>query len=419
MSSERLVIRGGKRLVGEVSICGGKNAALAVIPVALLTNDVCTIENLPDIDDIDVLSQMLAYIGAKVTITGRSMTIDPSGVDKSEVPADLASRIRGSSYFLGALLGRCGHSYVPLPGGCNIGQRKMDQHFKGFNQLGAVVKEYEDAVEVESDMLVGTEIYLDMPSVGATVNILLAAVTAKGDTIISNAGKEPHIVDLANMLNAMGARIRGAGTNVIRIKGVEKLHGCTYMIIPDQIETGTLMIAAAATGGDITIHGAIPVHMEALTAKLFEMGVRVYEGDDMIRVVSGGYHRAVNIETLPYPGFPTDLQQPMAALLTCAHGTSTINETIFENRHQHIAQLVRMGADADVNGRIATIRGVEKLHGAQIVATDLRAGAAMIVAALMADGISEIENVHYIDRGYEHIEDKLRSLGAQIERIIV
>ena len=416
--SEVFRICGGQPLKGEVYICGGKNAALAVIPAALLTDDVCVIENLPDVLDIHILTRMLRAIGAKVSFEGNTMTICCKEVDRFDPPVELARMIRGSSYFLGALLGRMGKSRVAMPGGCNIGERKIDLHIKGFQALGATVIDEGEVVDAQVDRLMGAEIYLDFPSVGATVNIMLAAARAEGNTIIVNAGKEPHIVDLANMLNGMGASIRGAGTDVIRIRGTQKLHGCTYTIIPDQIETGTMMIAAAATKGDITIHGAIPVHLEALTAKLLEMGVHVEEGEDMIRVYSHGPHRAISIKTLPYPGFPTDLQQPISALLTTAKGTSIINETIFDGRQRHVPELRKMGAKIEVREEsIAYITGVPSLLGATVAATDLRAGAAMVIAGLMADGVTEIENIHYIDRGYEHFEEKLRSLGAKIERI--
>ena len=417
MSQEVMRVNGGYELNGEVSICGGKNAALAVIPAALLTDDICVIENLPSVSDISVLADMLRHVGAKVTLEKRRMVVDASGLSNCEAPAHLARLIRSSSYFLGALLGRLGMSKVAMPGGCAIGERKIDLHIKGFEALGATVIDDGEMVSACAKKLTGTEIFLDLPSVGATVNIMLAAVLAEGSTLIVNAAKEPHIVDLANMLNSMGAYVRGAGTDIIRIRGMKRLHGCTYTIIPDQIETGTLMIAAAAARGDITIHGAIPVHMEALSAKLLEMGVRVFEGDDMIRILSTGMHRAINVKTLPYPGFPTDLQQPMASLLTIANGVSEINETLYDNRHKHIPELVKMGASATVHGQIAQITGVPRLHGACVTATDLRAGAALVIAGLMAEGVTEISNIHYIDRGYEGIEEKLRSLNARIERV--
>ncbi len=417
MGVEKIRVIGGRPLRGEVNIYGGKNAALAVIPAALLTDDVCVIENVPNMDDIRIIKLMLQELGADVVLKDNVMTVCAAGVRDKQPSAQLAKMIRGSFYFLGALLGRRGYASVAMPGGCKIGERKIDQHVKGFEALGAVVQEDAEAVHARADKLVGTEIYLDMPSVGATVNLMLAAATAQGNTEIINAAKEPHIVDLANMLNSMGARVRGAGTDIIRIRGTNHLHGCNYSVIPDQIETGTYMIAAAGAGGDITIHGAIPVHLDALSAKLLEMGVRVYEGDDMIRVVSQGRLRAVSVQTMPYPGFPTDLQQPLSALLTTAQGVSEINETIFDNRHCHIAELIKMGANATVQGRVATITGVESLHGADVVATDLRAGAAMVIAGLMAKGETTIGNVHYIDRGYERFEEKLRALGADICRI--
>ncbi len=421
MPSERIRIQGGVPLKGEVHICGGKNAALAVLPAALLTDDVCVIDNLPSIDDIPIMADLLRAAGAKVSLRNRVMTIDASGVDHFETPKDLAGRVRGSTYFMGAFLGRVGHGRVAIPGGCQIGARKLDFHFKGFGALGATVTEEGDFIGLSSNGgLIGNEIYLDFPSVGATINLMLASVKAKGNTIIANAAKEPHIVELASMLNGMGAHLRGAGTDTIRVRGVEKLHGCSYSIIPDQIETGTLMIAAAATRGDVIIHGAIPVHLEALSAKLLEMGVHVYEQDDMIRVACDGPYRACHVTTQPYPGFPTDLQQPLSAMLACAMGTSTINETIFEDRQRHIAELCKMGAVANVeNKALATIQGVDHLTGTTVFATDLRAGAAMVIAGLMAQGETLIGNVHYIDRGYESLETKLRSLGARISRITV
>ncbi len=403
MGQEIMRVEGGRELKGEVSINGGKNAALAVIP-------------------IDVLAQMLRHVGAKVSFENneRRMVVDASGVDKYEAPEHLAKLIRGSAYFLGALLGRLGISKVPMPGGCAIGERKIDLHIKGFEALGAQVEDDGEVVFVESKQkLRGAEIFLDIASVGATVNIMLASVLADGLTQIVNAAKEPHIVDLANMLNGMGAYIRGAGTDIIRVRGVKKLHGCNYTIVPDQIETGTLMIAVAAARGDITIHGAIPAHMEALSAKLLEMGIRVFEGDDMIRVLSSGRHRAINVMTAPYPGFPTDLQQPISALLTLADGESEIDETMFDNRLRHIHELVKMGADAKVYGQIARIRGVDRLRGARVEATDLRAGAALVIAGLMAEGVTEISNVHYIDRGYEGLEKKLCALNANIRRVTI
>ena len=418
--AEKLRIYGGHRLEGTVVVNGGKNAALAIIPAALLCNEPCTIENLPQVSDTFALESILRELGAKVELNGSTMTIDPRGVNSTFVPEAHARRLRASYYFVGTLLACFGKAKVSYPGGCTIGNRPIDQHIKGFEALGAKVSTDRGMISAEApDGLHGAELYLDMPSVGATINIMLAATKAQGNTTIVNAGKEPHIVDLANFINAMGGSVKGAGTDTIRIRGGRPMHGCTYAVIPDQIETGTLMIAAAATRGDVLIRGALPTHMEALTAKLLEMGAHVDEGigEDSIRVRSDGNHRHVNIKTLPYPGFPTDLQQPMSVLLSTARGTSIINETIFEMRFKHLEEIRRMGGISQINDRIAIIEGVPKLVGCPVTATDLRAGAALVIAGLMAEGVTDIYNVHFIDRGYEHLEDKLRSLGAQIERL--
>ena len=399
---------------------GGKNAALAIIPAALLSSEPCTIENLPQVSDIAALRDILEELGAKVTLDGSSMTIDPRGVHSTFVPEAHARRLRASYYFVGALLGVFGRADVSYPGGCAIGSRPIDQHIKGFEALGAEVTVDNSMICARAENgLHGAEIYLDMPSVGATINIMLAATRAQGNTIIVNAGKEPHIVDLANFINAMGGSVKGAGTDTIRIRGGRPMHGCTYAVIPDQIEAGTLMIAAAATAGDVLIRGALPTHMEALTAKLLEMGARVDEGigEDSIRVRSDGNHRHVSIKTQPYPGFPTDLQQPMSALLSTARGTSIINETIYEQRHRHLEEIRRMGGQSEIRDRIAIIEGVPRLTGCAVTATDLRAGAALVIAGLMADGVTDIYNVQFIDRGYEHLEKKLSELGAKIERL--
>ena len=399
---------------------GGKNAALAIIPAALLSSEPCTIENLPQVSDIAALRDILEELGAKVTLNGSSMTIDPRGVHRTCVPEELARRLRASYYFVGALLGVFGKADVSYPGGCAIGSRPIDQHIKGFEALGAEVTVDNSMICARAeDGLHGAEIYLDMPSVGATINIMLAATRAKGNTIIVNAGKEPHIVDLANFINAMGGSVKGAGTDTIRIRGGRPMHGCTYAVIPDQIEAGTLMIAAAATAGDVLIRGALPTHMEALTAKLLEMGARVDEGigEDSIRVRSDGNHRHVSIKTQPFPGFPTDLQQPMSALLSTARGTSIINETIYEQRHRHLEEIRRMGGQSEIRDRIAIIEGVPRLTGCAVTATDLRAGAALVIAGRMAEGVTDISNVQFIDRGYEHLEKKLSQLGAKIERL--
>ena len=416
-SKERMLITGGNVLEGEVSVSGGKNTSVAVIPAVLLCDEPCTIENLPDIEDVRALVDILTALGAKVTyVPGEFMQVDPRPAESHTVSYRDAQRLRGSYYLLGALLGRCGRAEVPTPGGCEIGSRPVDQHLKGFRALGAEAEERSGVIRVEAEHLTGGDVFFDMVTVGGTINVMLAAAKAHGTTIIYNAAKEPHIVDLANFLNSMGARVKGAGTDVIRVKGQGYLHSTTYAVIPDQIETGTLMIAAAATRGDVVIRGCIPTHMEALSAKLLEMGAKVSESDDAIRVHTIGPHRAVNIKTQVYPGFPTDLQQPMSALLTTARGTSVIQETIFEQRFRHLDEIRRMGAQVRVMDRTAIIEGVPQLYGAPVTATDLRAGAALVVAGLMAKGVTEIYEPEYIDRGYEHIEEKLCSLGADIHR---
>ena len=414
---EKLRIYGGARLEGEVMVSGGKNAALAIIPAALLADSPSVIENVPDIDDARVVIEMLEYLGAKVTFEDNVMTIDPLTVDKFDPPYELASRMRASYYFAPVLLGVFKRARVPLPGGCDLGARPIDQTVKGMRALGASVETLGGVLEVEADELIGDDIFLDMPSVGATVNSMLAAVSASGTTCIHNAAKEPHIVDLANFLSSMGAVVKGAGTDVIRIRGGRHLHGANYTVVPDQIETGTLMIAAAATGGDVVITGAIPTHMEALSAKLLEMGVHVSSEDDRIHVRSNRNFRAVNVKTLGYPGFPTDLQQPLSALLTVANGTSIVTETIFESRFRFLDELRKMGANSRVIETTAIITGVDRLVGARVHATDLRAGAALVIAGLMAEGMTEISGVGYIMRGYERFDEKLRSLGASIEHV--
>ena len=416
MGKERMLITGGHALEGQVKVSGGKNTAVAVIPATLLCDEPCTIENLPDIEDVHALADILTELGAKVDYEpGKCMRVDPRPAEGTEISYRNAQRLRASYYLLGALLGRCGRAKVPTPGGCEIGSRPVDQHLKGFRSIGADAGEIAGILTAEGT-LTGGDVFFDMVTVGGTVNVMLAAVKAKGQTYIYNAAKEPHIVDLANFLNSMGAKIKGAGTDTIRIRGVQHLHGSTYAVIPDQIETGTLMICAAATGGDVIIDGCIPTHMDALSAKLLEMGVKVTDGDDAIRVHVVGPRRAINVKTQVYPGFPTDLQQPMSALLTTAKGTSLVTETIFEQRFRHLDEIRRMGAHVRVMDRTAIIEGVPELYGAPMTASDLRAGAALIVAALMARGTSEIYEPGYIDRGYEHIEDKLRSLGAEIRR---
>ena len=412
-----MLITGGNALEGEVRVSGGKNTAVAVIPATLLCDEPCTVENLPDIEDVRALVDILRSLGAKVTyVPGEFMTVDPRPAEGRAVGYRLSQRLRASYYLLGALLGRCGQSEVYYPGGCEIGSRPIDQHLKGFAALGVETESVGGRIIAKAEELKGGDVFFDVVTVGGTINVMLAAAKAQGTTIIYNAAKEPHIVDLANFLNSMGAKVKGAGTDVIRIRGQQYLHGTNYAVIPDQIETGTLMIAAAATRGDVVIHGCIPTHMEALTAKLLEMGVRVSDNDDSIRVRCLGGHRAVNIKTQVYPGFPTDLQQPMSALLTTARGTSIIQETIFEQRFKHLDEIRRMGARVRVAERMALIEGVPQLYGAPVTATDLRAGAALIIAGLMATGVTEIYEPEYIDRGYEHIEQKLCSLGATISR---
>ena len=412
-----MLITGGHPLVGEITVSGGKNTAVAVIPAALLCNAPCTIENLPDIEDVHALIDILRLLGAQVEYEPeRYMRIDASTATGCHVPFSLTRRLRASYYLLGALLGRQGMAEVAYPGGCEIGSRPIDQHLKGFAALGAKIEDRGGIVYAKADKLVGNDVFFDVVTVGGTINVMLAAARAQGTTVIYNAAKEPHIVDLANFLNSMGAKVKGAGTDVIRIRGVQELHGCNYTVIPDQIETGTLMIAAAATRGDVNIRGCIPTHMEALTAKLLEMGVRVTENDDSIRVRPQGIQRAVNIKTRVYPGFPTDLQQPMTSLLCMAQGVSTVSETIFEQRFKHLDELRRMGAKIKLMDRTVLIEGVPELYGAPVTVTDLRAGAALVVAGLMAKGVTEIYETSYIDRGYERIEEKLRKLGAEIRR---
>ena len=416
-TKERMLITGGHRLEGEVRVSGGKNTAVAVIPATLLCDEPCTIENLPDIADVHALVDILRALGAKVDyVPNAFMTVDPRPAEGWKVNYINSQRLRASYYLLGALLGRRNEAEVYLPGGCAIGARPIDQHLKGFAALGAEVEQLGGRIHAKAEAMVGSDVFFDVVTVGGTINVMLAAAKAQGNTTIYNAAKEPHIVDLANFLNSMGAKIKGAGTDVIRIRGQQYLHQATYAVIPDQIETGTLMIAAAATHGDVVINGCIPTHMDALTAKLLEMGVRVTDSDDAIRVRSNGVHRAVNIKTQVYPGFPTDLQQPMSALLTTAKGTSIVEETIYESRLKHLIEMGRMGAQVRIMDRTAIIDGVTELYGGPITATDLRAGAALVVAGLMAKGVTEIYEPHYIDRGYDNLEQKLRELGAVIVR---
>lgn len=416
--AEKFVIHGGNALRGSVDATGAKNAAVAVLPATILAKGLCTIENLPRIADVIIMQRILEQLGAVTEFDpDGTMIINTVGIDTSSAIIDLCKRLRASYYLVGALLARFGRAEATLPGGCAIGERPIDQHIKGWRQLGADVRvEHGKIIAEAPNGLHASDIYMDLVSVGATINIMLTALAADGVTTIVNAAKEPHVVDVANFLISMGAKIKGAGTDVIRIAGGRKLHGSSYAIIPDQIETGTLMIAAAATRGDVTIQNVIPRHMEALTAKLLEMGVQVDEGADFLRVRTPRSLRAVRIKTMPYPGFPTDLQQPATVLLSTAAGASMITESIFESRFKHITEIRRMGADIEVEDKVAVVNGVPRLTGTSVRATDLRAGAALIVAGLMADGVTEISNIKYIDRGYDHIEQKLNRLGADIRR---
>ena len=419
---EQYIIKGGNPLVGEVEIGGAKNAALGILAAAIMADEPVLIENLPDVNDINVMLEAIEGIGAMVQrIDRHTVKINGNTIGDFSIDYDYIKKIRASYYLLGALLGKYKRAEVALPGGCNIGSRPIDQHLKGFRALGADVEIEYGKILAEADRLVGKHIYFDVVSVGATINVMMAATMAEGLTIMENVAKEPHVVDVANFLNMMGASVKGAGTDVIRVNGGRKLHGCTYAIIPDQIEAGTFMIAAAATQGNVVINNVIPAHLEAISAKLMECGVEVIEGDNgndfYMQIISNSRPRAVNIKTLPYPGFPTDLQQPMTALLAVAQGNSFITENLFEDRFNHVRELNRMGANIIVNGRTATVIGVDKLYGTDIYASDLRAGAAMIVAALMAEGTARVRNIYYIDRGYEKLEHKLRALGADIKRV--
>ena len=415
---EQYVIKGGNPLVGEVEIAGAKNAALAILSAAIMTDETILIENLPDVRDINVLLEAIAGIGAQVDRINKStVKINGSTIGDVSVDYEYIKKIRASYYLLGALLGKYKRAEVPLPGGCNIGSRPMDLHIKGFKALGASVELRNGAVAVEAKELVGTHIYLDKVSVGATINVMMAAVMADGKTTIENAAKEPHVVDVANFLNSMGANIRGAGTDVIRIVGVESLHKTDYSVIPDQIEAGTFMFAAAATKGDVTVLNVIPKHLEATIAKLVEIGCEVEEFDDAVRVVSKGSLTSTHVKTLPYPGFPTDMQPQMAVILGIAEGTSTVTESIFENRFKYVDELTRMGANIKVESNIAIINGVTRYTGARVNAPDLRAGAALVIAGLVAEGITVIDDIYFIERGYEEFDQKLRGIGAQIEKV--
>ena len=415
---EQYIIKGGNPLAGEVEIGGAKNAALGILAAAIMTDETVRIENLPDVQDINVLLEAISEIGASVTRVSRtSALINGSGIGSVSVDYEYIKKIRASYYLLGALLGKYKKAEVPLPGGCNIGSRPIDLHLKGFKALGAKVRISHGAIIAEADHLRGSHIYLDTVSVGSTINIMMAAAMAEGRTIIENAAKEPHVVDAANFLNSMGANIKGAGTDVIRIRGVEKLHATEYSIIPDQIEAGTFMFAAAATRGDVIVKNVIPKHLEATTAKLVEIGCQVEEFDDAVRVVATKRLNNTNVKTLPYPGYPTDMQPQIGVALAIAKGTSIVTESIFENRFKYVDELIRMGADIKVEGNTAVIYGTEKLMGARVSAPDLRAGAALVIAGLAAEGITIVDDIVYIQRGYENFEQKLRGLGAEIERV--
>ena len=412
---DQYIIKGGMSLAGEVTVSGAKNAALGILAAAIMTDEEVLIDNLPDVKDINVMLEAIAQTGVYVDRINRNkVKINASKLDSCVVDDEYIRRIRASYYLIGALLGKYHKAEVALPGGCEIGARPIDQHLKGFRALGANIDISSGRINASSDKLKGAHIFLDIVSVGATINIMLAASLIPGKTVIENVAKEPHIVDVANFLNSMGADIKGAGTDVIRINGVNKLHGTEYSIIPDQIEAGTFMCAAAITRGDITVKNLIPKHMEAISAKLIEIGCEITEFDDAIRVRGAIRQRAANVKTLPYPGFPTDMQPQITAVLARAHGTSTILESIFENRFRYVSELARMGAEIEVKGNMAMVSGVDRLLGANVNAPDLRAGAALVIAALAADGISTISDIKYIQRGYEHFEEKLESLGAKI-----
>ena len=415
---DKFVINGAKPLHGTVRISGAKNAAVAILPAVLLSDEPCVIENLPRISDVALLLHILAALGAQVkTINKTTVEIDPRHVNSFVITKSMAEGMRASSYFLGALLGRMKKARVAPPGGCDFGVRPIDQHIKGFEALGASITLENGMVYAKAENLAGCSIYLDVVSVGATMNIMLAAVKAKGLTVIENAAREPHIVDLANFLNSMGANIMGAGTGLIKIRGVDHLHGTNYSIIPDQIEAGTYMVAAAATGGDVLVNNVTPKHLESIIAKLIETGAQIEEYDEAVRVRMSGRPKKCNVKTMPHPGFPTDMQPQMAVLLSIAEGTSIITEGVWDSRFRYVEQLTLMGADIQVDGKTAVVSGVKELHAAPVRAVDLRAGAAMIIAGLAADGVTEVEEIDHIDRGYEDVVEKLSALGADIKRV--
>ena len=415
---EQYIIKGGSPLVGEVEIGGAKNAALAILAAAIMTDETVTIDNLPDVNDINVLLEAMEGIGAQIQRVDRhTVKINGSTIGDFSIDYDYIKKIRASYYLLGALLGKYNKAEVALPGGCNIGSRPIDQHLKGFRALGAEVEIEHGKILAEAETLKGTHLYFDVVSVGATINVMMAAAMADGLTILENVAKEPHVVDVANFLNSMGANIKGAGTDVIKIRGVQKLHKTEYSIIPDQIEAGTFMFAAAATKGDITVLNVIPKHLEATISKLGEMGCQVEEFDDAVRVVANKRLKSTQVKTLPYPGFPTDMQPQIGVTLALSKGTSIITESIFENRFKYLDELARMGAIIKVEGNSATIEGVEKFSGARVSAPDLRAGAALVIAGLATDGITIVDDIVYIQRGYEQFEKKLQGLGAMIEKV--
>lgn len=416
---DKLVIQGPTKLKGEVTISGAKNAAVAVLPATLLIDGICKIENLPNISDVRTYCKILETLGAKITwFSDNEIEIDTRNIGCTQAPLDMTSKFRASYYLLGALLGRCGTAEVGIPGGCNLGARPIDQHIKGFEALGAKVDVAQGKISAKVKKLTGTSIYMDIVSVGATINVMLASVLAEGTTTIDNAAKEPHIVDVANFLNTMGADIRGAGTDVIKINGVKSLHGdTTYSVVPDQIEAGTFMLAAVASKGDILIKNCIPEHLDCITAKIIEIGGTVEDLGDSVRVSMNKRPNKAVVKTLPYPGFPTDLQPQMGVVLSIADGTSTINESIWDSRFQYTAELNKMGAKIAPQGKTATFEGVKGLVGSSVCATDLRAGAALLVAGTIANGETQLYNLQHIDRGYENIEEKFRNLGAKIQRV--
>lgn len=415
---EKLVINGGRKLYGKVDISGAKNAAVAILPAAIMASQgVAVIDNIPEIEDVQCIERIIESLNCKIIKGKNSVSIDSSCINSVCANTDDVRRMRASYYLIGALLGRFREANVALPGGCSIGVRPIDQHIKGFKALGANVTIEHGVVSAKAEKLVGANIFFDVVSVGATINVMLAATLAEGTTVLENAAKEPHVVDVANFLNTMGANIKGAGTDVIRIVGVKELKGCNYSVIPDQIEAGTYMIAAAACGGEVEVGNVIPKHLESISAKLIEMGAEVIENEDSVIVRSNGRLKGVNVKTLPYPGFPTDVQQPMTTLLAVSQGRSIVNESIWESRFKFVDELKKMGANIKVEGRTAIIDGVSQLTGAVLKATDLRAGAAMVIAGLMAEGVTEVTCIDHVDRGYPHIEEKFKMLGADIRRV--